>query len=293
MLLWSWVAFCLRAFVAALFITYACNKLLNLSDFATTIRRHHLIPDSLSDIAAKALSVVELGLGLLFLFNIFPLIAGVAISILLVVFSGILLRARFTPGLGIQDCGCSGTNKKKTPIGSALFRNVLLISASVVTMVTVSMHKNVSLSLSPLIEAILLLCIVAGIFCMRSGLFFSLSNLLNIEASNKDGRISTGRDGNRRSFIKWGVASLIGLSTFLNMTPIASAADISECPDGSDCGCGGDDYTYDRCEDGYTVLPVIQADKSLDAINLVPTLFNSLFNEPVPLNNAGSSQKPT
>jgi uncharacterized membrane protein YphA (DoxX/SURF4 family) len=249
MLLSSWIMFCLRAFVATIFITYACSKLLNLSAFATTIRRHRLIPDSLSSIAAKVLSVVELALGLLFLFNIFPLIVGLAISILLVGLSGILLRARFTPGLGIQDCGCSGTNKKKTPIGSALFRNALLISASIVTMVVVGMHRNISLSLSPLIEAILLLCIVAGIFCMRSGLFSSLSNILNIETNNRDGRISTGRDGNRRSFIKWGVASLIGLSTFLSITPLASAAVIVPCDNGAACGCGGYSRIWNNCAD--------------------------------------------
>jgi uncharacterized membrane protein YphA (DoxX/SURF4 family) len=260
MLLWSWVAFCLRAFVAALFITYACNKLLNLSDFATTIRRHRLIPDSLSDIAAKALSIVELGLGLLFLFNIFPLIAGVAISILLVVFSGILLRARFTPGLGIQDCGCSGASNRKTPIGNALLRNVLLISAIVVTMAVVSMHKNISLSLSPLIEAILLLCILGVMLCIRSGLFSSLLNVLNIETNNRDGRISTGRDGNRRAFIKWSIAGLIGLSTFLSMVPIASAANIAPCPDGSACACNAGDYEYDHCDDGMKVSPVYRFD---------------------------------
>jgi uncharacterized membrane protein YphA (DoxX/SURF4 family) len=259
MLLWSWVAFCLRVFVAAIFITYACSKLLNLSDFATTIRRHRLIPDSLSDIAAKALSVVELGLGLLFLFNIFPLIAGVAISILLVVFSGILLRARFTPGLGIQDCGCSGASNRKTPIGNALLRNVLLISASVVTMVAVGMHRNISLSLSSLIEVILLLCILAGILCIQSSLFSSLLNRLNVETiSREEGRISTVREGNRRAFIKWSIAGLIGLSAFLNMTPIVSAAQYAPCEDGSSCGCNAISYSYDYCDEGYgyTVSPV-------------------------------------
>lgn len=184
---------------------------------------------------------------------------------MLVVFSGILLRARFTPGLGIQDCGCSGASNRKTPIGNALLRNVLLISAIVVTMVVVSMHKNISLSLSPLIEAILLLCILGVMLCIRSGLFSSLLNVLNIETNNRDGRISTGRDGNRRSFIKWGIAGLIGLSTFLSMVPIASAANIAPCPYpgtiGGNCGCNPVSYTYDYCEEGFTVSPVYRVSR--------------------------------
>jgi uncharacterized membrane protein YphA (DoxX/SURF4 family) len=253
MLLWNWIAFFLRAFVAALFITYACSKLLNLAEFATTIRRHRLIPDSFSGIAAKVLSVVELALGLLFLFNFFPLIVGLAISILLVVFSGILLRARFTPGLGIQDCGCSGVNKKKTPIGKALFRNVLLISASVVIIAVVGMHRNISLSLSPLIEVILLLCVLAGMLCIRSGWFSSLLSMLNVETTSREGRTSAGIEGNRRSFIKWGIAGFIGLSTFLNMTSSVSAATIDICPSGESCDCGpsGRGGWSGDCEETY------------------------------------------
>ena len=247
MLLWSWMAFFLRAFVAALFIIYACNKLLNLSNFAATIRRHRLIPDVLSSTAAKVLSVVELMLGLLFLFNIFPLIVGSAISILLVLFSGILLRARFTPGLNIQDCGCSGASNRKTPIGKALFRNALLIIASVVTIIPISMNRVVPSSSLTLIEGILLACILAGMFYIQTG---SFSSQLNNEATNGGGAISTGIEGNRRSFIKWGIAGLIGLSTFLSATPIASAAVIAECSDGSACGCGAYSYTWDTCDEG-------------------------------------------
>jgi uncharacterized membrane protein YphA (DoxX/SURF4 family) len=256
MLLLSWVTFCLRAFVAALFITYACNKLLNLSNFAATIRRHRLIPDSLSGIAATILSLLELALGLLFLFNIFPLVVGLTIDILLVGFSGILLRAHFTPDLNIQGCGCSGANNWKTPIRNALSRNALLISAIVVTMIVAGMHKNTSLSLSPLIEGILLVCILAGILCTQSNLFSSLWNGLNTEELSQKGEISTVTGGGRRSFIKWGIAGLIGLSTFLSMAPIASAITVSPCESGAGCSCNRTSTEYDKCYTGVAVSPI-------------------------------------
>ena len=258
MLLWNWIAFFLRAFVAALFLLLMhaanCSISPNLPQLFAVIASFQI---SFSGIAAKVLSVVELALGLLFLFNIFPLIVGLAISILLVIFSGILLRARFMPDLGIQDCGCSGVNKKKTPIGKALFRNVLLISASVVIIAVVGMHRNISLSLSPLIEVILLVCILTGMLCIRIGLFSSLLNVLNVETITREGSTSTVTEGNRRSFIKWGIAGIIGLSAFLSVTPITSAALYTPC-DSGECGCNPGEYEYDQCGDGMLTSDVFR-----------------------------------
>src|SRR5579884_138050 len=156
----SLVMLCLRVLVAAVFIAYAASKLHNPSSFAAVIRSHRLIPDALSSAAAWALIVVEMAVGLLFLFNVFPLLTGIAIGALLVLFSGVLLRARFTARLDVRSCGCSGVINQKATIGKALFRNVVLLCMLVPIVITTIASRSISPSPSPLIEAVIFICII-------------------------------------------------------------------------------------------------------------------------------------
>src|SRR5690348_10262806 len=100
----SLVTLCLRILVAAVFIAYAASKLQNPSSFAAVIRSHRLIPDTFSSFTAWTVIAVEMAVGVLFLFNVFPLFTGIAIGALLVLFSGVLLRARFTAQLAVKSC---------------------------------------------------------------------------------------------------------------------------------------------------------------------------------------------
>src|SRR5579885_488747 len=190
----SLVMLCLRVLVAVVFIAYAASKLHNPSSFAAVIRSHRLIPNSLSSFAAWTLIVVEMAVGLLFLFNVFPLLTGIAIGALLVLFSGVLLRARFTAQLNVRSCGCSGAINQKATIGKALFRNAVL------------------------------LCMLAGVVCSQTQVLSAVLRLLQTKTARnqgEEGPVLTVRS-NRRSFLKrgvqLGVATIVGVGILWNGT---------------------------------------------------------------------------
>jgi len=250
MIILSWVALCLRVLVAAIFIAYAVGKLRSPSSFAAAIRSHHLIPDSLSGIAAWILIVFEAALGLLLLFNVFPLIVGIAIGALLILFSGVLLRARFTPRLSIEDCGCSGSRSRKTTLGRALFRNALLVCVVAAVVITMSISRVIAPSLSILVEFAVLVCTLAGVICSQVQSLVSTRQAATIEAAQnrREGTSVSMLKNNRRSFIKWGVqfgvSAVIGVGFLWNRTSNVLAASptpnipIGPCPPNSACDCG-------------------------------------------------------
>jgi len=250
MIFLSWITLCLRLLVAAVFVTYACGKLRHPSQFAAVIRSHRLIPDTMSNAVAWGLTLLELVLGGLFLFNVFPLIIGIAIGVLLILFSAILLRARLTPRLNVTSCGCAGASNRKTSLEQALFRNLLLLCAIGAIVVTMSiMHfPVVSLWLLLLIECILLVCIVFGAVGVQTRLFASLLRVCNIQLIRRQGGGTAVAimQRERRSFIKWsvqlGVAALVGAVVLWNGTAdvlaVSPTVAIAPCPNNESCDCG-------------------------------------------------------
>jgi hypothetical protein len=253
MVLLIWLPFCLRTFVAAVLIVYSCSKLQNLSHFAEVIRSHRLIPDSLSNPVALVLSLFELMLGLLFLFNVFPLLIGITISVLLLLFSSVLLRARIKAHLNIQNCGCSGVNNRGLTIEKALFRNCLLVGAVWTVIILGGMSRFISPILLFLIETALFMCILAGIHIIRNRSLPFILNRHSIGSRSCDGSTSAATGIKRRAFIKWGIATFIGISTLWNIPLQAFAYQRGNCPSGVACACdsagmpGSDCWTHYDC----------------------------------------------
>ena len=244
MILWSWITLCLRAFVATIFIAYAIGKMRRPSNFSAIIRGYRIIPDRMSDGVARVLPVVELGLGLLFLLNIFPFPVSIALGILLLLFSALLLRARFSPQINQRNCGCSGARNGRHTIGIALFRNTLLLSSVIVVVIAITAHKSFIPSPLPFIEPALLLCILAGVVCTQTQFLSSLLHTPKFEAiqtRGEDTSPSTTKS-NRRSFIKWGVqlgiAALIGVGGLWSSASKTFAVGAGSCPPGESCDCG-------------------------------------------------------
>jgi uncharacterized membrane protein YphA (DoxX/SURF4 family) len=238
----SFVMLCLRVLVAAVFIAYAASKLHNPSSFAAVIRSHRLIPDSLSSFAAWTLIGVEMAVGLLFLFNVFPLLTGIAIGVLLLLFSGVLLRARFTNQLNVRSCGCSGVIDQKATIGRALLRNAVLLCMLVPIVITVIVSRSISSSSSLLIEVAILVLVLAGVVCSQTRLLSPILHSLQAKTTHNQGEESSvlAVRSNRRSFLKWGVqlgvATLIGVGALWSGTLDVFAH--YPCPNNEPCDCG-------------------------------------------------------
>lgn len=248
MIFLNWILLCLRTLVAAVFIAYALGKLRNPSAFAAIIRSHHLIPDTLSSISSWILIVLEGMLGMLFLFNIFPLAVGIVIGSLLMLFSGILLRSRLILRLNVEDCGCSGTRSRKTTLEKALFRNAVLICAVATIVATISTSKAAVPSQAILIEFAIFVCTLVGVICTHAQLLISTRRTVRIEAiRNRRERFSVSAvNSSRRSFIKWGVqfgvATILGVGFLWDKASnvlAASPNSVSEpCPHDEACDCG-------------------------------------------------------
>lgn len=244
MIFLSWVALCFRLLVAAVFVTYACGKLRRPSQFAAVIRSHRLIPNALSGATAWGLTLLELVLGILFLFNVFPLIVGIAIGALLILFNAVLLRARLTPRLNVTGCGCSGTSNRKATLEKAFFRNLVLLCVVVAVVVTVGLRSTLSSSLLLYIECILLACILIGVVGSQTRLFSALLRAFNIQLVRRqdEGTSVAIMQGERRSFIKWGVqlgiAAIVGAGVLWTETSDVLAYNYEPCPSGEDCDCG-------------------------------------------------------
>src|SRR5579885_2730693 len=187
----SFVMLCLRVLVAAVFIAYAASKLHNPSSFAAVIRSHRLIPDALSSFVAWTLIVVEMAVGLLFLFNVFPLLSGIAIGTLLVSFSVVLLRARFTARLNVRSCGCSGVIDQKATIGKALLRNAVLLCMLVPIVAAAIAGRSISPSPSPLIEVAVLVCVLIGVVFLQTRLLSPILHSLQAKTTHNQGEESS------------------------------------------------------------------------------------------------------
>jgi uncharacterized membrane protein YphA (DoxX/SURF4 family) len=218
MLILAWVTLCLRILVATVFITYAVGKLQGISTFAAIIRRHQILPDSMSTIIASVLPALEMVLGLLFLFNVFPIPVGILLGILLIIFSGILLRAKLSPRITEKDCGCSKPDGQHNTIEVALLRNALLLFSVGVVVVVTSLAKESSLPSFSFIEEVMLTCIIVWeIFTSTKLSWYVSSVILPIlqTRANRDKTTHTSsltiRNSGRRSFVGWGIKLGIGV----------------------------------------------------------------------------------
>jgi uncharacterized membrane protein YphA (DoxX/SURF4 family)/thiol-disulfide isomerase/thioredoxin len=105
-------------------------KGLDLDQFARQIRQYGLLPDDAQLIHATAwfMVVVEIGLGAALLSNWRPKFTLSAVSLLLLIFIGVLFWAMVHGG--VSDCGCFGPAARRNP-KEALIEDVLLLSLAV------------------------------------------------------------------------------------------------------------------------------------------------------------------
>lgn len=97
----------LRFFFALLLLASAAGKLLDIRGFAAVVGTYQVLPETLLLPAALALSLVELALGLAFLWGI-RLVAAALLTVLLHAGYVVWLGLAYLRGLHIANCGCFG-----------------------------------------------------------------------------------------------------------------------------------------------------------------------------------------
>lgn len=234
MLVMQLATFSLRAFVAVVFITYGISKLQNLPGFGSVIRKHQIIPDTLSPFMAATLPPLEIGLGLLFLFNISPILVGIAISATLALFTAILIRALLKPNLPVRNCGCSSSTKSTSSIKGALLRNaMLLIAASAVAITNSKIALDMPFSIV-LLEVVVLSAI---------GIYAAVVQTGFLQRRGVYSQQNRGSEVARRSFLRLGVGVVLAsCAAFLVNRPEQAFA-YAGCP----CGCYPFCYDIQNC----------------------------------------------
>jgi uncharacterized membrane protein YphA (DoxX/SURF4 family) len=120
----------LRFFLALVLLHAAQHKLRDPASFAGSIADYRILPASLASAAGALLSALELSIGIAILVPATAPQAAAAAALLLLVYSGAIL-VNLLRGRRDLDCGCSGPARRR-PIGEELlFRNALLVLASV------------------------------------------------------------------------------------------------------------------------------------------------------------------
>ena len=115
----------LRLAIAALFLFAAITKLVDPSSFAQQIANYQLTPWPATAVLSVFLPALELCVGISLLLGRWEGGALVWVAILLIIFSGALLRA-IVRGLSI-DCGCFGRSIENTGTLWPLIRNLALL----------------------------------------------------------------------------------------------------------------------------------------------------------------------
>jgi uncharacterized membrane protein YphA (DoxX/SURF4 family) len=121
----------LRLFLGGMFVYAAWDKVLHPQQFAISVRAYQIVPISLSNLFALAMSWSELVAGCLLIVGLFTRKAAAAIFIMLAMFT-VAIAAVVLRGM-VVDCGCFGSDGSSTgPL--LLARNVLLMAAALLVM---------------------------------------------------------------------------------------------------------------------------------------------------------------
>ncbi len=131
---------------------------------------------------------------------------------------------------------------QKATIGRSLFRNVVLLCMLVPVVVAAIAGRSISLSLSPLIEVVILVCVLAGVVFSQTQLLAPVLHALQAKTARNQGEESSvlTMRSNRRSFLKWGVqlgiATIVGVGVLWRGTLDVFAH--YPCPNNESCDCG-------------------------------------------------------
>lgn len=128
------IALALRIALGAIFVYAAWTKLKDpWSLFAMSIDSYQLLPLRAVEWAARALPWAELAIGVLLIVGWWRRVSAMAASLLLIVFFGLLVRAR-VKGMEI-NCGCFGPGETITA-GTLLRDGGMLAGSLLLTGVT-------------------------------------------------------------------------------------------------------------------------------------------------------------
>lgn len=119
------LAWTLRSFLAALFLTAALSKLSAIDEFHGVVRNFRLLPDALARPVAMALPVVELAIAVGLLIQPLARAASLSAAALLAVF-GMAIVANVLRGRTQIDCGCFRNGMKQRIGWSTVARNIVL-----------------------------------------------------------------------------------------------------------------------------------------------------------------------
>ena len=115
----------LRLGIGGLFLYAAFPKVMNPASFAIAVRGYKIVPFSLSNLAALAMSWGEVAAAVMLILGILTRKAAAAIFILLVVFI-VAIATTLVRGM-VVDCGCFGEGSSATS-WLLVVRNVLLLA---------------------------------------------------------------------------------------------------------------------------------------------------------------------
>ena len=123
--------FVFRLIIGFVFIYASIYKLANPDDFAKNIANYKILPFFLINIVAIILPWMEIILGLFIIFGLFIKASSYMISVIMTVFT-LLVLLTILRGIDIS-CGCFSSDLNSSPIGWQKFiENVLLTMISLV-----------------------------------------------------------------------------------------------------------------------------------------------------------------
>ena len=117
-----------RVIVAAVFVFAAWSKLTDPHSFAEAIANYHLVPDSVSSVAAAVLPVLEVVIALALVAGVNVRGAAMLAGAMLLVFA-IAMITTIARGINL-DCGCFGASAASQVNVGSVARNVVLALAS-------------------------------------------------------------------------------------------------------------------------------------------------------------------
>ena len=134
----------LRVFLALVLLHAAQHKLRDPAGFAAAVADYRILPPRLAVAAWALLSALEFAIGVALLVpGTAPLAAGAA-GALLLLYSGAILVNLLRGRRGL-DCGCAGPARPRAIGEGLLFRNALLVLASVMCAASGSARPLVAL----------------------------------------------------------------------------------------------------------------------------------------------------
>lgn len=126
----------LRAMVGIVFIIASVDKILQPETFAAAIKNYHMVPNSLVNVMALGIPMVELGAGLCLILGIKSRVMGWVICLLLISFLGAISYALWR-GEPI-NCGCFlGDDVSIASMWISFFRDWALLLA---TLLVIALH---------------------------------------------------------------------------------------------------------------------------------------------------------